>query len=465
MNNLTLYNTLTKRLERVVSSGKHFGIYFCGPTVYNYAHIGNFRTYLIEDVLVRVLKLTGCRPFVVRNITDVDDKTIRDSQKFGEVLSDFTKKYTDIFHGDCDRLNILRPDVEPRATEHISEQIAMIEALIEGGHAYESEGSVYFRVSSFEKYGRLSNVGERELQTQASDSAGKRNVADEYDREDVSDFVLWKARKPEDGENFWKSPWGDGRPGWHIECSAMAIKYLGETVDLHAGGIDLCFPHHENEIAQSEACTGKEFVRHWMHIAHLTVDGAKMSKSLGNMYTLHQIEEAGFSPNALRYCLISGHYRQPLNFTMNGLHAADNALKKLAKQGEILAEFFEDGESACPENWSFLGEVYHALLNDLNVPLCLGNLFKWLGDVNVNKLNVDQKIALAREFFTIKYALGLRLERENVSVPTDVQKLANRRWQAKLQKNYTLADELRQQVEAAGWFVNDTTNGFSIVKK
>lgn len=465
MNDLTLYNTLTKRIERVASSGERFTVYFCGPTVYNRAHVGNFRTYLIEDVLVRVLKLAGYRPFVARNITDVDDKTIRDSQKVGMTLSKFTEKYTEIFHADCGKLNILPPDVEPRAAEHIGEQIAMIETLVGHGYAYESEGSVYFRVSSFEKYGCLSNVSGRELKTQALDSAGKRNMADEYDREDASDFVLWKARKPGDGENFWKSPWGEGRPGWHIECSAMAVKYLGETVDLHAGGVDLCFPHHENEIAQSEACTGKPFVRHWMHIAHLMVDGAKMSKSLGNMYTLSDIEEAGFSPDALRYCLISGHYRQPLNFTMNGLHAADNALKKLTKYGEILAEFSEIDVPSCPVTWSFLGDAYGALLSDLNIPLCLGNLFKKFGNIDVGELGQGKKSTLAGEFFALKYALGLRLERENVSIPGEIQALADARWEAKMQKNYALADELRLKIEASGWLVNDAQTSFSVEKK
>ncbi|MDR1255681.1 MAG: cysteine--tRNA ligase [Puniceicoccales bacterium] len=465
MKYLTLHNTLTKRLERIVPKGERFTIYFCGPTVYNYAHIGNFRTYLIEDVLVRLLKLAGYRPFVARNITDVDDKTIRDSQKSGMTLAEFTKKYSDIFREDCAKLNILPPDIEPRAAAHIGEQIAMIRTLIERNHAYESENSVYFRVGSFENYGCLSNVGGRELQTQAFDSAGKRNMADEYEREDASDFVLWKARKPEDGENFWESPWGEGRPGWHIECSAMAIKYLGETIDLHGGGVDLCFPHHENEIAQSEACTGKQFVRHWMHIAHLMVDGAKMAKSLGNMHTLRDIEEAGFTADTLRYCLVSGHYRQPLNFTMNGLHAADNALKKLAKYDENFSKFSKNSGPSLPTTWLFLGEAYDALLNDLNVPLCLGNLFKVLGSMDISEFSFDQKIALAEEFFALKYALGLRLERENAPIPGDIWALANVRWQAKMQKNYTLADELRIRIEKAGWLVNDAQTSFTIVKK
>jgi cysteinyl-tRNA synthetase len=320
-------------------------------------------------------------------------------------------------------------------------------------------------VSSFEKYGCLSNVYGRELQMQDLDSAGRRNMADEYDRESIADFVLWKARKLEDGENFWASPWGDGRPGWHIECSAMSIKYLGETIDLHAGGVDLCFPHHENEIAQSEAYTGKQFVRHWMHIAHLMVDGSKMSKSLGNMYTLSDIEKAGFSADVLRYCLISGHYRQPLNFTMNGLNAADSALKKLAKYDEMFDEILDSELPQCPKSWMFLGEAYKALLEDLNVPLCLGCIFKFFGNFDIRRLGFEQKIALAKEFFAMKYALGLRLEREVISVPDDILKLADIRWKAKSQGDYVLADELRMRIEASGWVVKDSKSGFTVVRE
>jgi cysteinyl-tRNA synthetase len=440
-------------------------MYVCGPTVYSSPHIGNARPLVVFDVLFRLLQKLYPSVTYVRNITDVDDKTIRDSQKAGMTLADFTEKYTEIFHEDCDRLNMLRPDVEPRAIAHIGEQISMIERLIERGHAYAVDGSVYFRVSSFEKYGCLSNAGGRELATQEFDSSGKRNMADEYDRESVADFALWKARKPEDGENFWSSPWGNGRPGWHIECSAMAIKYLYGPIDLHGGGVDLCFPHHENEIAQSEACTEKQFVRHWMHVAHLTVDGEKMSKSLGNVHTLGDMEGAGFVPDSLRHCLISGHYRQPLNFTMNGLHAASNAVKKLARYGEILGEFSEVDAQSCPATWLFLADAYGALLDDLNTPLCLGNLFKALANVDIGKLSVERKEALAREFFTLKYALGLRLERENVAIPDDVQTLANVRWEAKMRGDYAFADELRAKMEAAGWLVRDFPADFEVIKR
>ncbi len=463
MNNLILYNTLTKRLDRIEpNKDERFTIYFCGPTVYNRAHIGNFRTYIIEDLLVRVLKLENYNPFVVRNITDVDDKTIRDSQKAKIALSTLTDKYIKYFHEDCESLNILQPDIEPRATKHINEQIQLIQSLIDNGHAYVSENSVYFQVKSFQTYGQLSNINHRTLKTQELDSAGKKNIADEYDRDNVSDFVLWKARKPEDGDNFWPSPWGDGRPGWHIECSAMSMKYLGPTIDLHAGGIDLCFPHHDNEIAQSEASTNKQFVRYWVHTAHLLVDGTKMSKSLGNIYTLQDIISRGFSAETLRYCLLSGHYKQPLNFTMNSLSAASNALKKLYTFSSQLVQY----PPIVPTTWKFFGETYQALLNDLNTPLCLGNIFRTIGRITPSQLNTDSKDILSREFSTIKYALGLQLNNiQFTDIPTDIHILAQARWEAKLQKNYKLADEIRLNIESAGWIINDSRSGFTITKK
>lgn len=465
MSGLAIYNTLTRRVEPVTRANERLTMYFCGPTVYNRAHIGNFRTYLVEDVLVRVLKLENERPYVVRNITDVDDKTIRDSQKEGLKLSGLTDKYTKLFHDDCDALNILTPDIEPRATEHIADQIQLIEALLKNGNAYQSDGSVYFRVRAFERYGELSGLKHCELQTQALDSAGKRNLADEYTRENVSDFVLWKAYKPEDGDVFWESPWGRGRPGWHIECSAMSMKYLGRTIDLHAGGVDLCFPHHENEIAQSEAATHEKFVRYWVHIAHLMVDGAKMSKSLHNMYTLQDIADAGYSPDTLRYCLLAGHYRQPLNFTMNSLVAADNALKKLRIFYEKLPNTVNNDPVEQPVHWQFFGEAYHALLDDLNIPLCLGKIFKTIG---VLDLNINDTATIAREFEIIRYALGLRLNKNDdtkLDIPNDIAQLARERWDAKIRKDYKLSDHIRSQMESLGWLVKDTPEGYMVTKK
>jgi cysteinyl-tRNA synthetase len=332
MTRIKLYNTQSHQIEEIIPENPNgtLGIYCCGPTVYHYAHIGNFRSFLIQDVLRRLLIERGYSLKFVRNLTDVDDKTIRGAQRENISLQNFTEKWTNIFHRNCEELNILHPDVEPKATEHIGEQIEMIETLIRKKHAYvTSDGSVYFRLSSFPNYGKLSGIDVGQLATQNENSAGQMNLADEYDRDSVHDFALWKAHKPEDGDILWESPWGKGRPGWHIECSAMSVKYLGETIDIHGGGIDLCFPHHENEIAQTECVTGKPFVRHWFHSEHLQVEGQKMSKSLGNLFTLGDLKNRGYAPEIVRYALISGHYRQIFNFTLSGLDAAQSALNKL----------------------------------------------------------------------------------------------------------------------------------------
>ena len=316
---MRLFDTLT-RTERELRplDGSTYRFYCCGPTVYGPAHIGNFRTFVLQDVLRRALETGGTRTLHVRNITDVDDKTIRDSQKAGQSLADFTAGWTAKFHTDCDKLGLLPPHIEPGAVEHIPQQIAMIEAFVANGHAYASDdGSVYFKIASFPGYGKLSRLDERELDLGKTQNA--RANADEYEKDSVSDFVLWKARRPEDGANFWPSPWGDGRPGWHLECSAMIREYLGDSFDLHSGGVDLVFPHHENEIAQSACACGGQFAAHWFHITHLLVDGGKMSKSLGNLYTLADLEARGFTPMEVRYVLIGGHYRKALNFTLDSL--------------------------------------------------------------------------------------------------------------------------------------------------
>ncbi|MDR3144241.1 MAG: cysteine--tRNA ligase [Puniceicoccales bacterium] len=459
---MKLVNSLGSEKEelRRNPSGK-FSMYFCGPTVYNYAHIGNFRTYLLQDVLVRTLEIDGYNPCVVRNITDVDDKTIRDSMKNGVSLADFTGKWEKIFHEDCDALNLRRPDFEPRAAEHIAEQIAMIENLVANGFAYAAaDGSVYFKISAFERYGALSNLENRQLKTQTLGSGGERNLVDEYDRENVSDFALWKATKSEDGENFWPSPWGNGRPGWHIECSAMAKKYLGNTIDLHSGGVDLKFPHHENEIAQSECANGEKFVRHWMHVAHLLVDGAKMSKSLGNLYTLNDVLNMGYSPMCLRYALISAHYSQQLNFTPNSLVAAKNALEKLRNfaktfQQKCPPQRFEIGE------WKFFGAAFGALMDDLNTPECLGNIFKAMNGI---RGEMRQQSQLFGEFSTIMYCLGLRLtgEEKSVEIPAHIAQLADARWRAKISGDFKESDRLRRELQTSGWLVSDGKDSYAL---
>lgn len=470
----SIHNTLSRRKEELAPSGEFFGMYCCGPTVYGPAHIGNFRTFLAQDVLRRVLECSGMKVRHVRNITDVDDKTIRESRKLGISLSEFTKKWTDKFHADCEKLNMLPPSVEPRATEHIAEQLEMVSKLVENGHAYAAgDGSVYFKISSDPDYGKLSGLDRCSLATQSVNSAGEANLADEYERESVSDFALWKGRKEEDGDNFWKSPWGEGRPGWHIECSAMSTKYLGPTFDLHGGGVDLCFPHHENEIAQSECSTGlKPYVKYWFHSAHLMVEGAKMSKSLGNLYTLDDLISKGYSAQQIRYALIAGHYRQQLNFTFKGLDDAKSALSKLAKALVSALEkagIAEDGFKKLikPEakiEGTVFGGAWEALCDDVNVPKALGEIFAALPKLGDSKENLEA-------FGAVLYALGLdplaggAAEAEGKEkAPAEIAELARQRWEAKKARNFALADELRGKISALGWTVLDAKDGFSLKK-
>ncbi len=479
---VSLHDTLTRQ-QKVLSpsDGQLFRFYCCGPTVYGPAHIGNFRTFLVQDLLRRVLEVDGLEVKHVRNITDVDDKTIRRSQEQQQSLLDFTSHWTREFHTDCSALNMLPPHVEPKATEHIDEQIQLIRMLVEKDHAYQGgDGSVYFKVGSCSHYGELSHLDREQLRTQTENSAGDRNDADEYEREAVSDFALWKARKPEDGDNFWASPWGEGRPGWHIECSAMSMRYLGESFDLHGGGVDLCFPHHENEIAQSECGTGtRPFSRHWFHSAHLMVEGKKMSKSLGNLYTLEDLKLKGYSPMVIRYALISGHYRQQLNFTFNGLKAAGSALHKLEKAvlpvlghlGLSREDFRKYIRPSDLVQTGIFAPAWEALQDDLNVPACLGEMFsriKQLDDPDFSKPAVDGQL---QALGTLLYALGLDLfaeaapEDSNDQAPAEITVLAEQRWQAKKDRDFALADSLRDQIAAAGWKVLDRKDGFDLEKQ
>jgi cysteinyl-tRNA synthetase len=464
-----LYNTQTRQIEDIIPGDPDgiLRIYCCGPTVYNYAHIGNFRTFLLQDVLRRLLLVMGYSVRFVRNITDVDDKTIRGAQRENVSLQSFTEGWTDIFHRDCGALNILPPDVEPKAASHIAEQIAMIETLIQKEHAYvAADGSVYFRISSFSEYGKLSRIDIKQLATQSENSAGRTNLADEYDRDSVNDFALWKAHKEEDGDVFWESPWGRGRPGWHIECSAMSMKYLDETIDIHGGGIDLCFPHHENEIAQTECVTGKPFVRHWFHSEHLQVEGQKMSKSLGNLFTLADLKNKGYDATAVRYALIGGHYRQILNFTLSGLDAARSALAKLKTKVANLCEGnnFWPSEDFPPKNVTYhrLHGAIEALQNDLNIPKCLGEIFSVLNESTESFLE---------ELYVLCFILGIEkfiFHREQnpktIEIPSDIAELAAQRWEAKCNKSFTESDRLRQLLTQKGWNVIDQKDRYELEK-
>ena len=462
---MRLFDTLT-RTERELRplDGSTYRFYCCGPTVYGPAHIGNFRTFVLQDVLRRTLETGGTRTLHVRNITDVDDKTIRDSIKAGQSLKDFTAGWTKKFHADCDQLGLLPPHIEPSAVEHIPQQIAMIKALIAKGHAYASDdGSVYFKIASFPGYGRLSRLDERELDMGKTQNA--RSSSDEYEKDSLADFVLWKGRKPEDGDNFWPSPWGEGRPGWHLECSAMIREYLGDSFDLHSGGVDLVFPHHENEIAQSQCACGGHFAAHWFHIAHLLVDGGKMSKSLGNLYTLEDLAARGHTAMEVRYVLIGAHYRKPLNFTLDSLSAAHEALAKLAKGArQLAARIGPDITRLTSADFGLFQAAWNSLNHDLNTPGALGGMFTGLREAA--HLTGDEAAAALAGFNRLLRALGLTLPAEVVQdsaqIPEAVKALAEARWQARLAKNWAESDVLRGQLTELGWTVKDGKDTYTL---
>lgn len=476
---MRLFDTMSREVRGLQpSDGETFRFYCCGPTVYGPAHIGNFRTFVLQDVFRRTLELSGLNAYHVRNLTDVDDKTIRDAQAAGKTLKEFTDHWRDRFHEDCLALNNLEPHLEPSAVEHIPHQITMIEELMKKEHAYRSEdGSVYYKVSSFDGYGRLSRLDQRELRTGASGAIAD----DEYEKDSVSDFALWKARREEDGKNYWNSPWGEGRPGWHLECSAMCREYLGDSFDLHSGGVDLVFPHHENEIAQSEACTGQTMADHWFHLTHLLVDGGKMSKSAGNFYTLTQLQEAGFSASELRYVLIAAHYRQPLNFvakdsdgeeTFPALSGARQALQRIAKFARALAEQgqvteltgFEEAKSV--EDLGSFAPAFDALLDDLNTPDALGRVFTAMKTLAPGELSAKEAKREYLGLMVVMEALGLALPREeentSVDAPDEILAMAEQRWEAKQSKDWAEADRLRDEVIAAGWEIKDTKEGYEL---
>jgi cysteinyl-tRNA synthetase len=397
----------------------------------------------------------------VRNITDVDDKTIRDSQAAGMPLKEFTDGWKRKFHADCKALNCLVPDVEPGAVDHIPQQIAMIGELVAKGHAYAApDGSVYFRIASFPGYGELSHLDSRELALGKTQS--QRASSDEYEKDSVADFVLWKARRPEDGGNFWDSPWGEGRPGWHLECSAMIREYLGGDFDLHSGGVDLVFPHHENEIAQSRCACGGGFAAHWFHIAHLLVDGGKMSKSLGNLYTLKDLAGRGHTAMEVRYVLIGAHYRKPLNFTLDSLSGAREALGKLAKGARSLAERAGDGHLLGDAGFGPFEPAWQALNDDLNTPGALGGLFTGLKESS--SLQGAEAASALAAFNRMLRALGLELPEADSSaeVPEEIRAIAEERWQARLSKDWAKSDALRDDLAARGWSVKDGREGYEL---
>ena len=453
------YNSLTRRVEDLSPlEGNEIRMYTCGPTVYNFAHIGNFRAYAFEDVLRRVIEFNGMKVRQVMNLTDVDDKTIRGANAAGVALTDYTRTYKDAFFADLKKLNIEPAEVYPAATDHIPEMIALVEKLVEKGIAYKSDdGSVYFSVRKFPGYGKLAHIDFDAQRT------GSRCAADEYDKENVGDFALWKAWEESDGPVGWDSPWGRGRPGWHIECSAMSMKYLGETFDLHTGGIDNLFPHHENEIAQAEAATGKEFVKTWMHCAHLRVNGEKMSKSLGNFFTLRDLLDKGWTGREIRYVLVNAHYRQGLNFAFSALEDARKSLERIDRCVDALAARAKD-EPAPAFAQETLDAFTAAVNDDLNTPKAFAALFELVRQTNASGTCSKAVLDVFQKMDTV---LGVIFfgKAAKAEVPAEVQALLDARAAARAAKNWAESDRLRDAIAAAGWTVKDSKDGQTVTKK
>jgi cysteinyl-tRNA synthetase len=457
---LRFYNTLTRQKDvfQPRISGQ-VSLYTCGPTVYNHPHIGNYRAYIFEDLLRRYLKYRGYNVTQVMNLTDVEDKIIRDSQQAGMSLRDFTSQYIRTFFEDLRTLNIEPAEVYPAATDHLPEMVALIKTLQERGYTYTVDGSIYYRIDRFPAYGKLAHLDADTLQRGASG----RIDNDEYAKEDVRDFALWKAWTPEDGDVYWDTELGKGRPGWHIECSAMSMKYLGTHFDMHTGGEDNIFPHHENEIAQSEAATGEPFVNYWLHCRHLLVDNQKMSKSLGNFYTLRDLLEKGFKPKGLRYALLSIHYRQSLNFTFEGLYAAEQAVQRLTDFMQHVPTAQGDGgvdiQSLVAETQQRFEE---ALDDDLNIAGALGAIFEMVREVNrvmaqhqLSAAGATQVATLMHRFDTV---LGL-LADEQPPIDPEVAALMEERQHARQARDFARADVLRAQLRERGYVVEDTPQG------
>ncbi|SRR5581483_7128770 len=463
---LKLFNTLSRSIEEFVPldpDSKQVGMYCCGPTVYDSAHIGNFRTFVFADLVRRYLEFKGYRTRFVMNITDVEDKIIGRVREAKIPLREYTGKYEAAFFEDLKNLGCLPPHDTPHATEFIPEIIALVEKLITRGLAYKAaDSSVYFSIDKYRGcgcvYGQLLKLNFDEMRT------GERVKSDDYSKESVADFALWKARVPEDGDVFWPSPWGEGRPGWHIECSAMSMKLLGPSFDLHLGGEDLIFPHHEDEIAQSEGAglqpSGQPFVKHWMHGAHLLVEGRKMSKSLGNYYVLHDLTSKGFTGREIRFLLLSAHYRETFNFTVKGLEGAQTSLARI---DECLAKLRElAGNSQAPPDSTLVEAFSRALDEDLNVAGAWGVVFDWVRDTNrhlaENSLTPVQAAAALAAWNRVDSVLGVGAAPET-EVPTELTALLDQRQAARKARDFKRADVIREELKAKGWVIEDTPKG------
>lgn len=465
---LKLFNTeLREKVPFEPIDGKTVKMYTCGPTVYNFAHIGNLRTYTFEDLLRRTLKFFGYHVKQVMNLTDVDDKTIRGAIRDNVTLNEFTAPFKKAFFEDLKTINIEPAEYYPQATDYIPQMIEITQDLLEKGIAYKgSDGSVYFSILKFPRYGCLSHLNLEELKAGASE----RVHADEYEKESVSDFVLWKAYDPErDGNIYWESPFGKGRPGWHLECSAMAMDILGDSIDIHCGGVDNMFPHHENEIAQSECYSGKRFVKYWLHSEHLVVDNKKMSKSLGNFFTLRDLLNRGYTGPEIRYMLIHTHYKTQLNFTFQGLDGIRSSLQRLKAVITRLKEI-KGGETTDAAR-SFINDTEArfraALADDLNISLGLAALFDFVRDINslidLHKLGEEDASQVLDFLKHLDTILGF-LPFEEEAIPHELQEMLQKRIDARKSKNWALADQLRDDIIARGYLIEDTPQGARLKK-
>jgi cysteinyl-tRNA synthetase len=461
MDELELFNTLGRRPQRFspITPGRA-GLYTCGPTVYNNAHIGNLRTFVWEDLLCRTLRRRGLEVTQVMNLTDIDDKTIRGAAEAGQSLSDFTSRYAEAFFSDLETLGVRPADRYPRATEHVPEMIALIRRLEERGHTYESDGSVWYRIATFPEYGKLSGVDLSHARR------GERVADDTYEKEDARDFALWKSAKP--GEPSWESPWGKGRPGWHIECSAMSMKYLGEHFDIHTGAVDNVFPHHENEIAQSEGATGRPFVELWLHAEHLIVEGEKMSKSKGNFYLLGDVLERRNDPMAVRYLFLSVPYRRKLNFTLEALSGAAAAVERLRSFRARLREVERSGGKksgsfeAPARVRDFRAGFDAGLGDDLNTAQALAALFDFTRDVNAaidsGDLDAVGASAALSALAEADSVFGV-LPEDSEILPAEVEALIQERLDARKRRDFARADAIRDELAARGVVLEDTPLG------
>lgn len=456
---LTLYNSLSREKEtfKPLQDGA-VSLYTCGPTVYNYPHIGNYRAYIFGDILKRYLKYSGYTVKHIMNITDIDDKTIRDSIIAGKTLKEFTEFYTEEFYKDRDALNIIPADKYTKATDYVRDMLELTEKLITSDHAYITEdGSAYFSIERDKEYGKLSHFKLSDLK----ENAKGRMKSDEYDKDNAQDFALWKAWDDTDGNVFWNpsellgrdTKLSKGRPGWHIECSTMSMKELGESIDLHTGGVDNMFPHHENEIAQSECATGKQFVKYWMHNEHLMVDGKKMAKSAGNFYTLRDLIDKGIEPVAFRYWLYTGHYRTKVNFTMDSVTGSSITLKKLYET------YLGLGQEIGSIDHKYISKFKECMDDDLNTPQAIAVLWELIKDSSIS--NENKKATLIN--FDQVFGFGLDKLKEDI-IPEEILDLVNKREEARKNKNWAKSDEIRGATANAGYNIEDTASGPKISK-